>query len=341
MKYFIVLILLCIAPVFTAYSVEGQMHYEIIYIIHGDADYLFHDTSGASHYADTEILKQALEVAKYLDNSEVFVFHQGPASKFLFFPQDDSHFYYFSNGKRVKEDSYTRDNSDSDLTKEIYLFNQYRNKDNAESQKILLYYGHEIPSKIGNINAYNESHPDINFNEEIFSNSVKKFAGKNKFDLIVLSTCNNGTPGMVSLLSPYTKYLVASPENLHLSQMNSTFLKELNKDSYDPYSFAYSFAQNAFNHLKQNTLTVITISLYDVEKTRPYLRTILGNNTDNTGSQPETAISNCDCNSIKYYLKADMENGVTVFYNPPAFGKNKNKKSHSGWGCKQKVFGSN
>ena len=197
------------------------------------------------------------------------------------------------------------------------------------------------PIKKEAINPYNESHPEINFNKELFSNSVEKFSEGKKFDLIVLSTCNNGTPRMVSLLSPYTKYLIASPENLHLSQMNSTFLKELNKDRYDPYSFAYSFAQNAFNHLKQNTLTVITISLYDVDKTKAYLQAVSENNSESTVSQPEYAISNCDCNSIKYYLKEDMENGVTVFYNPPAFGKNKNKKSHSGWGCRKEDLSSN
>ncbi len=340
MKYFIFLILLITAPVLTAYSAQEQQHFVIIYIIHGDADYLFHDTSGTAHYADNEILSQALDAAESLENSEVFIFHQGPASKFLFFPQDDSHFYYFSNGKRIKEDSYTRDQSDSDLTKEISLYNQYRDKDKTGSRRFLLYYGHEIPVKGGDINPYNETHPEINFNRELFSKSVKLFAGENKFDLIVLSTCNNGTPEMVSLLSPYTKYLIASPENLHLSQMNSASLKLLNNNSYDPYSFAYSFAQNAFDQLKQNTLTVITISLYDIDKTGPYVRTILKINNGYSGSQPEQAISNCDCNSIKSYLEPDMENGVTVFYNPPEFGKNKNKKSHSGWGCRQRSFDS-
>ena len=199
--------------------------------------------------------------------------------------------------------------------------------------KILLYYGHEIPE--GNsINPYNITHPDISFNAGLFEKAIKGLSAGNRFDLIVLSTCNNGTPGMVHLLSPFTRFIAASPENLHLSQMNSLFLKNLNKKSYEAFSFARAFAQNAFDILIKNTLTVVTISLYDVEKTRPYVDSIAKNDND---QQESAAINNCDCSTLENYRKPGMESGVTIFYKPPTFGKNKTKAVHSGWGCKQKT----
>ncbi len=332
MKYYLLLTLFISLTAFGK-SPDSGASFSIIYIIHGDADYLYHDTSGTSHYADEEILDQAFDAAKNLDNSEVFIFHQGTASRFLFFPEDDSHFYYFSNGKRIKEDSYKRDRSDSSFTSEINLYEKYRDKDRDNTIKMLMYYGHEIPE--GNsINPYNLTHPDIPFSDNLFAKAVKGFASGNKFDLIVLSTCNNGTPEMVSLLSPYTKYIVASPENLHLSQMNSSTLKNLNVKNYQPYQFARAFAENAFNKLKENTLTVITISVYDVDKTRDYVHSAGEDNSDKNNRTP-AAINNCDCSTIESYRKPGMESGVTVFYKPPAFGKDKNKTVHSGWGCKK------
>ncbi len=330
MKYYLFLILFISLTAFNA-SIQGaEKSFSIIFIIHGDADYLYHDTSGTSYYADKEVLDQAFNVAEELDNAEVFIFHQGPASRFLFFPQDDSHFYYFKNGERVKEDAYRRHKYDSSFSEELKLYEKFRDRD-KDGIKILLYYGHEIPE--GNsINQYNITHPEISFNDSLFAKAVKGFSAGTEFDLVVLSTCNNGTPEMIHLLSPFTKFIIASPENLHLSQMNSSILKDLNLKNYEPYSFARTFAENAFNILKKNTLTVITISLYDTDSTKPYLRSL----SKKLRKQQETAaLNNCDCSKIGSYRKQGMETGVTVFYKPPVFGKNKNKTVHSGWGCKQ------
>ncbi len=335
MKYYQFLILLLSLTAFTEISAK-EPSFSIIYIIHGDADYLYHDTSGTAHYADKEILDQAFDAAKDLDNSEVFIFHQETASTFLFFPQDDSHFYYFNDGERIKEDSYRRHPDDSTFTSEINLYEKYRDSDKDSTIKILLYYGHEIPE--GNsINPYNITHPEIPFSDNLFTKAVKGFTAGHIFDLIVLSTCNNGTPAMVRLLSPYTKYIIASPENLHLSQMNSSTLKNLNVKHYQPYLFAKAFAENAFNELEKNTLTVITISLYDVNKTRSYVDSVTEMPDDKNKYQASVGLNNCDCSIIGDYRKDGMESGVTVFYKPPTFGKNKNKAVHSGWGCKKET----
>ncbi len=336
MKSYLLLILFISLTAFSTETRGKEISFSIIYIIHGDADYLYHDTSGTGHYADREILDQALDAAEGLDNAEVFIFHQETASRFLFFPQDDSHFYYFNNGKRIKEDSYRRVREDAYFASEINLYEKYRDKDKDSTVKILLYYGHEIPED-NTINPYNITHPEIPFNDSLFVKAVKGLSAGKRFDLTVLSTCNNGTPRMVGLLSPYTRFIIASPENLHLSQMNSLYLKNLKIENYEPSSFAQSFAQNAFNILKKNTLTVITISVYDVDKTKPYVNSLSEKRNDNPKLISAAVINNCDCSTIGKYRKPGMESGVTVFYNPPTFGKNKTKSVHSGWGCKKET----
>lgn len=311
---------------------QEPAQFSIIYIIHGDGNYIYHDTSGNEHLSDEEILNQALSRGQNIKNGEVFIFHQGKASKFLVFPEDDARFYYFRDGKKIKEEKYRRDESDTGFIKELELYNAANDKVKKRT-RILLYYGHEIPFPGGGVNAYNSTHPQIIFNDTLFAGIVRKFASDGKFDLIVLSSCNNGTPEMISLLSPYTKYIIASPEDLHLSQMNSAYLEKLDPDNYQPYIFARNFADSAFNKLKKNTLTVITISLYDTQKTAAYVNSIIGSENykkNILSNSPE----NCDCSSIKSFRSDNMEIGITVFYSPPFFGKDKKNSSHSGWGCK-------
>jgi hypothetical protein len=141
---------------------------------------------------------------------------------------------------------------------------------------------------------------------------------------------------MISLLSPFAKYIIASPEDLHLSQLNSAYLQKMDPDNYQPDVFAGNFADHAFNELKKNTLTIITISVYNTQKTAAYVNSII--NSENykkniLSNSPE----NCDCSSIKPFSSDNMENGVTVFYSPPAFG-DKRISSHSGWGCKNETI---
>lgn len=317
--------------------INPEISFSVIYIIHGDGNYIYHDTSGNPHSSDEEILEQALTVGEHIKNGEVFIFHQKKASKFLFFSQDDADFYYFRNGKRMKEDTYRRDKSDVDFNKELEIYMDSGDKELKNPVKMFLYYGHEIPFPGKEINIYNNTHPDIAFNDTLFTGIVKKFSSGNKFDLIVISTCNNGTPEMVYRLSPYTRFIIASPGDLHLSQINSAYLENLNNGDYTPFIFAKNFAEYSFNQLKKNTLTEITISLYDVEKTRDYVNDLINKENYKTNTELDNP-GNCDCASISSFKTQNINAGVTVFYNPPAFGENKNIKTHSGWGCKNDII---
>ena len=52
------------------------IRYSIIFIIHGDNDYLYHDTSDNKFYADEETLAEAKRVAEENPQAEVFIFHK-------------------------------------------------------------------------------------------------------------------------------------------------------------------------------------------------------------------------------------------------------------------------
>ena len=73
--------------------------YSIVCVIHGDGDYLYHDTDGNEYAADEEALAAAKRVAQQNPHAEVFIFHQRPRRHFLFlFPLRDGEFYYYRNG---------------------------------------------------------------------------------------------------------------------------------------------------------------------------------------------------------------------------------------------------
>lgn len=77
-----------------------RVSYSIVCVIHGDGDYLYHDTTGNEYRADEEALAGALRVAEENPNAEVFIFHQQPRRRFLFlFPLPDGEFHYYRNGR--------------------------------------------------------------------------------------------------------------------------------------------------------------------------------------------------------------------------------------------------
>src|SRR5699024_12385413 len=66
-----------------AFSTEesSDLNYRLIYIIHGDANYLYHDTAGRSLQSDEQQLLKAVEVAEQAKHGEVFIYKQRPETK--------------------------------------------------------------------------------------------------------------------------------------------------------------------------------------------------------------------------------------------------------------------
>lgn len=329
-----------------------SIKYRIIYYIHGDGSYLYHDNEGNEIQADERIVNQAISVAEALPNSEVFIFHQKSKKHFLFFfPLKDGDFYYYRNRKLIESESYNSNPSLLNLDIEAAFFREYASYVPDLPGRIVrnffLYYGHEIPQKDGK--GYNPSYPEKPFSVENLAKSLTLIKsmpqmGGSKFDFLLLSTCYNGTPGVISKLAPYANYIMASPEYLHLSYISSEFLKRLpqSEQTHDMHSFLKSFAENAFLRLKEDTRTMITIALYDADKVKNFLESYtieeasVREVSDETGSAREETsdYAGCaDCSREAAFDSAAASKGIDLFYSPPQFGRYKNKLTHSGWGC--------
>jgi len=281
-----------------SFSLSQAEDFRIIYIIHGDGNYLFHTKEGNPVNAAERILEQAQFVGANIRRGEVFIFYQKPAANFLiFFPKDDGEFFYYKNGIKISEESYPRKDV-KDFETEAGLIKKYSESKTKVEKNILLYYGHEINQQ--DSPGYHSSYPEKEFGINIFANGVEKLinsfsaATEEQFDLIVLSTCRNGNEETINALSSLTDYLIASPGDIHLSYMNSESLIKLNQiKTIDDYELAKEFAKSAYQELKEITSTEISISLYDIKKV--------------------TDISDCE-----------VDTGISEFYRSPEFGR-KNK----------------
>ena len=315
--------------------------YSIIFYIHGDGNYLYHDNNGIELNADDETLAGAIRVAQQNPNSEVFIFHQKPARHFLFFfPLRDGDFYYYRNGRLIANESYWCDEEISNFNVEAELYNRFKVNNQSRMINIFLYFGHEIP-EFGGV-GYDASYPDRAFTVWDLASGMKLFTTNfSKFDLVVLSTCFGGTPYTIGTLGQFSKTIIASPDNLHLSYFDLHLMERLdiNLQDEDVPAFAKKFAQQAFNRLTENIQTAVSVVVYDVDRVQKYLQSI-NKVYDHivTYLKEETQVSpakigHCDCADVSAYKLPTMNEGIDVFFRSARFGRLKNKQKHSGWEC--------
>lgn len=322
-----------------------KSEYLLVFIIHGDGGYFYHDTDGNEYKADEVTLEKAKRIAKQNLNAEVFIFHQKPKRHFLFFfPLKDGEFYYYKNGQLAANETYWRDQEESNFDFETEIYNRYSSGSQHDMINMFLYFGHEIP-ELGGV-GYDGSYPDRAFNINNLASGLSNLTSDStKFDLMILSTCFGGTPYTISNLSPYAKYIIASPENLHLSYFEINFLERLdfNLQDRDIHTFAKRFAQQAFDRLTSEIQTAVSVAVYDIERVQEYsksvysiyendLRTLRGESR----VYPAT-VEHCDCADITEYVLPTINDGVDLFYRAARFGREKNKESHSGWQCWRKL----
>lgn len=315
--------------------------YSIICVIHGDGDYILHDTSGNEYNADDEALAGAKRVAQQNPYAEVFIFHQKPRRNFLFFfPLQDGEFYYYRNGQLIANELYWRDQKQSQLDPEAVLYHRFRTENQREMVSVFLYYGHEIPQFGGK--GYDASYPDRAFTVYDFTIGLRDFTHHPKrFDLLVLSTCFGGTPYTIDAVGSFARTIIASPDNLHLSYFDLHLLErlDLSLQDGDVPAFAKRFAHQAFKRLTRNIQTAVSIAVYDADRVKEFLYSVrrVYNYTLTTlkGETQEflATIEHCDCAELPEYVLPTMNKGVDVFYRPARFGRSKNKKNHSGWEC--------
>ena len=312
-------------------------------MIHGDANYVYHDTVGIAHYANEEALAKAHTVARANPEAEVFIFHDKPLRKTLFFfKQRDGDFYYYRNGELAATHSYWRDEGKGAARFAAHgaLYNTYRSMQSSSlvrPTRMFLYFGHEIPEVEGL--HYDASYPDSTLTVKKFSSDLRAFSSDAKhFDLSVLSTCFNGTPHSIAAIATHTRYVIASPTNLHLSYLDIAPFEHLESTlgNRDIASFARVVAKNAFDKLTASVQTVVSVAVYDVAKVESYTQSIDAAYTQalaSIASAPMLTLAHCDCAEQAPFNSPLMGSGVEVFYRPAIFGRDAKKLQHSGWSC--------
>lgn len=350
------------APRISTNTVHTQSPaYSLLFVIHGDANYVFHDTVGVVHHANEDVLARAQAVALANPQAEVFIFHDKPLRKTLFlFKQHDGEFYYYRNGELVAMREYWRDAGTSRFSVQGALYDAYRSRLDTNASKgitrMLLYFGHEIPEFDGQ--HYDESYPDSTLTINKFSNALRSFTNQEHgtgnpehgtgnpklgtssqyFDLIVMSTCYNGSPHSIAALAPYTRYIIASPTSLHLSYFDLEKFRHL-EQTFGGNSmkvFAQRVAESAYDRLSASVQTVVGVSVYDIALVIPYTNSIAEKYSQTIAkmnTNPNATIAHCDCADLAPFNNPLMHNGVQVLYRAPLFGRDANKILHSGWSC--------
>lgn len=312
-----------------------NVKYSVIYLIHGDADYTFH-TDNLPRQADEEVMKDALSFGRKAASGEVFIYHQKAQkglTKFLNLRHRD--FHYFRQGKLLASGKYKPESSSDIFSRETQIYKDYSAvKPDNSRRKVLLYFGHEIPPQDGR--GYHQSYPQANLNYRSFVQGMDGFSTTAVFDLIVLSTCNNGTPLMADLLKNRTRYLLASPQNLHLSHIDSEPLSLLENREKPLRQVAEIIAESTYRRLTESIQTAVTLSLYDMSTVKHYIPQLSAEYSSYLhGRRFRVGDDNIDCASLPFFKRTGDTAGVQRWYRSARFGQDKGKSSHSGWGCQQ------
>jgi hypothetical protein len=304
-----------------------ETKYSIIFLIHGDSDYLYLDTMDNEFEADEETVINAKKVAEQNPNAEVFIFHQKPRRQILFFfPLKDGELYYYRNGQLIANESYWRDQEKSNFGNEVAYYQRFHTANQNKLINIFLYFGHEIPEFGGA--GYDESYPDRTFTINDLASGLKNLTSDSLiFDLTILSTCFGGTPYTIGKLIPFTRTIIASPENLYLSYFNLDPLEQLNINLLDGdvLAFAKRFARQSFDKLTSNIQTTVSIAVYDTKIVKNFVTPVqkVYNQTLNSLDVLKQAnlalIEHCDCADIPAYQISTISDGVDVLYRAPLF----------------------
>lgn len=302
--------------------------YALIYVIHGDGDYLYH-MDGKRKHADQEALTIAQKVGRSAAHAEVFIFHQRPSRRlFGLFRQPTNGFYHYRRGELVGKGRYVRDPSSMSAEADIYM-----SRRNASVKGTsFLYYAHDIPEQPST--RYHTSYPRTSFSIDSFSASLARFrSGGDPFDLIVLSTCNNASPRIAAALSHHTKFLLASPGDLHLSHIDSHPMHLAGAEDVEIEGLAHRTAEWAFKRLVDRTRTNVSLTLFNMDALSAYLPDLTRTYAaTRNGSQVRTIEDFVDCRDVPG-LDLPDDNGLKRWYRPPSFGRESRKTDHSGWGC--------
>src|SRR5699024_9768606 len=300
-----------------AFSTEesSDLNYRLIYIIHGDANYLYHDTAGRSLQSDEQQHLKDVEVAEKAKHGEVFIYHQRPETKILWlFPRKDRRMLHYRKGKRIHHKKYSPVSETKAFLGESRLYHKYRSRDSLPT--FFLYFGHEIPKD--STASYFQSRPDAQLTTDSFVEGERSFLENSSyFELSVLSTCDNGTPEMAAKQQPLTKYLLASPQNLHLSQIDSRKLLLLEEDpDISTKELTEAIARDSFDRLSSFLQTAVTLSIYDMSGIGSYIDSLSAdyNRAMEEASRGAIEQDNIDCAVSQLWDAGQQSEGIITLF---------------------------
>ncbi|MEX2117288.1 MAG: hypothetical protein WEB37_10390 [Bacteroidota bacterium] len=317
------------------------VRFSMVFVIHGDGNYSYHDTAGTEYRADEVALAAAKRVAQENPEAEVFIFHQKPRRLFLFlFPLRSGEFSYYRNGRLIANESYQRDEDQPHFGPELELYRRFPADNQIGKVGVFLYYGHEIPEVGGE--GYDASTPDRTFTIQDLAAGLRGFTHQSgRLDLLVLSTCFGGTPHTIGALGSFARTIIASPDNLHLSYFDLHPLErlDLGLQDGDVPSFAQRFARLAFDRLTRDVQTAVSVAVYDSDRVLEFIDSVRKDYDQKlTALNGEMqafrdAMERCDCAELPPFVLPMMNRGVDVLYRSARFGRSAQKQSHSGWEC--------
>ena len=319
-------------------DVLPPVNYSVLIYIHGDGDYLFHDSEGSALQADEHALEKAVEAAEKAEQGEVFIFHHRAQRKIIgLFPRNTSRVYHYRGGELQNELSYRLvPDQKAFLVTEAELYKRYRSDINSPGHRhFFLYFGHEIPEFPGHV--YHKSRPRTEVYTESFISGIEEFLVEgDSFNMLGLSTCNNGTATMMAQMEGVADVVLASPQNLHLSHLDIGALSLLEADpDVSPGRLAGTIAEDTFQRLSRSIQTAITFSLFNIEEINPYISDLSKHYPAYLESpDPRLSQDNTDCSRLNFFDSSHYTDGVSVLFKPAAFGLNSQVAKHTGWGCK-------
>lgn len=317
---------------------ETAAKYTAIYYVHADSDYLFHQSDGSPSQANEVALDKAIDVAKAARSGEVFIFHQKPERKrFGLFPRRQSEFYHYRNGTLLNHIKYRyTDENDSLLIAESNFYHTYHSRlHTSDHQAYFFYFGHEVPKD--HDQKYHKSLPQIPVTIDTFASGLQGFlAPGQSYDLVVISTCDNATSSMARHLVPFSRYLLASPQNLHLSYMDIDAMSLLEATQVPAvHDIALQMASNTFDRLSNDIHTAVTLTVFELAMVSEYIEAFddrVSAFEESTNADPYR--ENIDCAELPFFKPDIYLKGVSSFYRPAKFGVKSASGVHSGWGCK-------
>jgi hypothetical protein len=357
----------------------------VIAVIHGDGDYSYHDSTGQHRRADEEVLSQVRDMASRSFDSEVLIFHQLSNWGAGLFGLNEGAFYHYRYGTLQRHKTYFRGRGD--FIAESKLIRKYAAPSALVAEgmspaaaararhipTVLAYFGHEIPQILtsdddttslvvtrftaGLKNLASPLTPTDSIDPVLparlsASGRGGSLRAHKPYGLVVLSTCYGGTPRMISALAPLADYAVASPAYLHLSHFDVRALSGVARidtsTGKNPWKIlADTIAVQSFERLKKNTLTEITVGVYELEAALPFAKsfsklysktyTKADARTAKSSPRDEPKIAQTDvwrdCATGPNYNAAQAARGVSLRYQPAQFGMGKETEQRSAWQC--------